>query len=93
MAGDEDINIDSDSPDNFEAAVLELLNREMAAAQLPRKETCQSGDLEALISDLLNQVLIATNRSQSVQAAPLNNMDNPHMEFPPEETPSRKIAD
>jgi hypothetical protein len=58
MAGDEEMNAETDSPDSYEAAVLDLLNREMAVVQSPRKDITQSDELDALVSDLLKQVLI-----------------------------------
>jgi hypothetical protein len=58
MAGDKEIIIETDSPDSYEAAVLDLLNKEMAAVQSPRKEIIQSDELDALVSDLLKQVHI-----------------------------------
>jgi hypothetical protein len=58
MAGDKEINVETDNPDSYEAAVLDLLNREMAAVQSPRKEITQSDELDTLVSDLLKQVFI-----------------------------------
>jgi hypothetical protein len=58
MAGDKMINTETDSPDSYEAAVLDLLDREMATMQSSRKEITQSDELDALVSDLLKQVLI-----------------------------------
>jgi hypothetical protein len=58
MAWDEEMNVETDSADSYEAAVLDLLNSEMAVMQSPRKEIPQTDELDALVSDLLKQVLI-----------------------------------
>jgi hypothetical protein len=58
MVGDEKMNAETDGADGYEAAVLDLLNSEMAVMQSSRKEIPQSDELDALVSDLLKQVLI-----------------------------------
>jgi hypothetical protein len=69
MVGDEEINIRLENPDYGETAVLDLLDREIAAVQSPLKEICQSHELYALVSDLLKQVLIETDIPINIQTA------------------------
>ena len=43
--------------DQYEATVLDFLDKEMAAAQPATKKDHQSEELDALVSDLLKQVI------------------------------------
>jgi hypothetical protein len=85
MARDEEINTGLGDPANDETAVLDLLDREMTAVQSHRKETHQSFELYALVSDLLKQVLIETDIPPSAQTEAFDEAATLLMEFPPVE--------
>jgi TonB family protein len=48
--------------DNYEAAVLEFLDKELAASQPYRNPSDQSVELDALVSDLLKQVITESDQ-------------------------------
>jgi hypothetical protein len=85
MVRDGEIATGSDNPDSYEAAVLNLLEREMAAVQSPQQETNQSDELDALVADLLKQMLLETDIPTSAQTAAFDEAANLLMEFPPVE--------
>ncbi len=53
--------------DNYEATVLDFLNKEIAAVQPARGQTDQSAELDALVSDLLKQVMTESDQHQPGQ--------------------------
>ena len=54
--------------DNYEATVLDFLNKEIAAVQPARGQNDQSAELDALVSDLLKQVMTESDEYQPGQA-------------------------
>ena len=50
--------------DNYESVVLDFLNKEMAVVQPNNKRMEQTDDLDALVSDLLKQVLSESSQPQ-----------------------------
>jgi TonB family protein len=85
MPGDKGINAGSNSPDSYEAAVLDFLDREMAALQPSEKKADSSEELDALVSDLLKQVLTESNQPAATQTTIYNEAENLLAEFPPAE--------
>jgi TonB family protein len=53
-----------DNQEQYEAAVLEFLEKEMANVQPAQKPDQQSDELDALVSDLLKQVMTEADQSQ-----------------------------
>jgi TonB family protein len=51
--------------DDYEATVLDFLDREMATVQQTQASNQQSDELDALVSDLLKQVITETDQTQS----------------------------
>jgi TonB family protein len=85
MAGNKAINDGSDHPSSYEAAVLDFLDREMAAVQPPQKINNQSDELDALVSDLLRQVITESDKSESSYTGISDELENLAIEFPPTE--------
>jgi TonB family protein len=85
MAEDDGINAGSGSPDSYEAAVLDFLDREMAAVQPSRIETDPSDELDALVSDLLRQVITETDQPANAPTATFDEAESLLLEFPPVE--------
>ena len=54
-----------DSQEEYEATVLNFLDKEMANVQPVQKKDQQSEELDALVSDLLKQVLTEADQKQS----------------------------
>lgn len=69
MIGNDGQAAESGSRGRYEAAVLDFLNREMDAAHLTQKSRNQADDLEALVSDLLKQVIIESDQPQTAAKA------------------------
>ena len=75
----------STEPDNYETLVLDFLNKEMASVQKNNQKAEHTDDLDALVSDLLNQVIQESNQPQdSLQAIP-DEREAMFAEFPPVE--------
>ena len=55
--------------DNYEATVLDFLDKEIAASQPVRNQNDQSAELDALVSDLLKQVITESDQPQQGQTA------------------------
>jgi outer membrane biosynthesis protein TonB len=68
---------------NYEAAVLEFLDKEMAAAQPTQKQGDQSNELDALVSDLLKQVITESDQPNDGKKAESDEMGAMLSEFPP----------
>ena len=64
MSSNEGHPADPDAQDKYEATVLDFLDREMAAAQPAQEAKQQSSDLDALVSDLLKQVITEADQPQ-----------------------------
>jgi TonB family protein len=58
-----------DNQDKYEAAVLDFLDQEMAAVQPTKKGKEQTEELDALVSDLLKQVITESDQPASNRAA------------------------
>ena len=56
---------ESDSQSNYEAAVLDFLDNEMADVQSTPTEKKQSEELDALVADLLHQVMTESDQAQT----------------------------
>ena len=55
---------ESDSQSNYEAAVLDFLDKEMADVQATPTDKKQSDELDALFADLLHQVIVEVGRGE-----------------------------
>jgi len=56
---------ESDSQSNYEAAVLDFLDNEMVEVQSTLTEKKQSDELDALVADLLHQVMTESDQAQT----------------------------
>ena len=54
-----------DGQSNYEAAVLDFLDKEMAGTQSTMTENKQSEELDALVADLLHQVMTESDQPQA----------------------------
>ncbi len=86
MSRDEGQTAESENRDNYEAAVLDFLDREMAAVE-PAKKNEQSDELDALVSNLLKQVITESDQPGEAQTAVSvsDDMADVLSEFPPKE--------
>ena len=63
--------VEKESQDeNYEAAVLDFLDKELMAAQPARNQNDQSAELDALVSDLLRQVITESDQQQDQETEP-----------------------
>jgi TonB family protein len=85
MSSDELQSAKSENKDNYEAAVLDFLDREMAAVQSEQKPKEQSEELDALVSDLLKQVMMESDQPAKSQKAAPDALADVLSEFPPQE--------
>ncbi len=83
MIGNREQRTGSGSESSYEAAVLDFLNREMDAAQLAQSPRSQSDDLDALVSDLLKQVMTESDGPQTVKKAAPAIREASRQEFAP----------
>ena len=56
---------ESDSQSNYEAAVLDFLDNEMVDAPSTLTEKKQSEELDALVADLMHQVMTESDQAQT----------------------------
>jgi periplasmic protein TonB len=56
----------TDTQDNYESTVLDFLDKEMATVQEAHKKNQQSDELDALVTDLLKQVITEADQTQAV---------------------------
>ncbi len=56
---------EAEGQSNYEAAVLDFLDKEMANVEPKRAEKKQSEELDALVTDLLNQVIAESDQPQA----------------------------
>ena len=85
MATNEDQKTGSENQSDYEAAVLDFLDKEMAATQ-PETEENESGEeLDAIVTDLLQQVITEADPSSQEQAAASDGLEDVMAEFPPTE--------
>ncbi|MDM7995092.1 MAG: TonB family protein [Acidobacteriota bacterium] len=76
---------ESGSRSSYEAAVLDFLSREMDAAQRAQGSRNQSDELDALVSDLLQQVITESDGPQTVRKmAPASVKVSPPKDASPE---------
>jgi periplasmic protein TonB len=73
----------SSSQENYEAAVLDFLDKEMAAVQPAQKKNAQSEELDALVSNLMKQVLTEAEEPKVSEKAAPTDMASLLDEFPP----------
>jgi TonB family protein len=85
MAANEGTSAGPNSPESYEAAVLDFLDKEMAAVQPVQNGSEQSDELNALVTDLLKQVITESDLPQSPQATEVNESSSLLAEFPPTE--------
>ena len=77
---------ESDSQSNYEAAVLDFLDKEMADIQSTLTEKKQSEELDALVADLLHQVMTESDQAQSGEmTASSEDMNDLLAEFMPQQ--------
>ena len=86
MGSNEGHTAKPDNQENYEAAVLEFLDKEMAAVK-PASKNDQSDELDALVSDLLKQVITESDQSKDTrrEAAEVSEEESLLAEFPPTE--------
>ena len=65
MIGNKGQTVRSDNKDDYEAVVLDFLDKEMAAAQTTQETKQQSDELDALVSDLMKQVITESDQQQT----------------------------
>lgn len=75
MTSDGDHSAGLDNQEQYEATVLDFLDREMAAVQPAPAKDKQLDDLDALVSDLLKQVITEADQPQDGRA--ILNADKP----------------
>jgi TonB family protein len=76
---------ESDDQANYEAAVLDFLDREMAAVQ-PNKHREESGEeVDALVTDLLKQVITESDQPSGGPTGISEDLEDILSEFPPAE--------
>ncbi|HSW38630.1 MAG TPA: TonB family protein [Acidobacteriota bacterium] len=78
-------SMESDRPDNYEATVLDFLEREMEAAKPGAADSDHSEDLDALVTGLLKQVITETDPSKARAPETSSEIENVLAEFPPVE--------
>ena len=69
MIGREGQTAGQESRDRYEAVVLDFLNKEMAAVQLTQERNDPSIELDALVSDLLKQIMTESDQPQPFKNA------------------------
>ncbi len=75
---------ESNNKANYEAAVLDFLDKEMAAVQQPNKKQNESGqEVDALVSDLLKQVITESDQLNGESLALSDNLEAALSEDPP----------
>ncbi len=86
MGSNEGHTAKPDNQENYEAAVLEFLDKEMAAVK-PASKNDQSDELDALVSDLLKQVITESDQPKDTrqEAAEVSEEESLLAEFPPTE--------
>jgi hypothetical protein len=92
------INDGHDSPEDlrdekYESTVLDFLNKELAAAQPIQKQKNQSDDLDALVSDLMKQVITESDQSHAGHKSASDDLGQRVPELSPEqERPSPRAV-
>jgi protein TonB len=88
MTGKEGLSSGSDSQENYEAAVLDFLDKEIADVQPNQPEAKQSEELDAIVADLLKQVITESDRPSPDTHVEPENLSDLLSEFPsPQEPP------
>jgi len=85
MTGKEGQTAKSGSQDNYEATVLDFLEKEMSAVQPSHKPKEYSEELDELVSDLLKQVIHEADQKKPVQNAGDESIEELLAEFAPVE--------
>jgi TonB family protein len=57
----------TDTQDSYESTVLDFLDKEMATVQEAQKKNQQSDELDALVTDLLKQVITEADQTKAVE--------------------------
>ncbi len=86
MGSNEGHTAKPDNQENYEAAVLEFLDKEMATVK-PASRNDQSEELDALVSDLLKQVIKESDQPKDTrrEATEISEEESLLAEFPPTE--------
>jgi protein TonB len=74
--------------EEYESTVLDFLDKEIAAAQPLQDQKSQSDDLDALVSDLMKQVITESNQLEGPAGGP----DQITSEPPPEQSKAAPVA-
>jgi protein TonB len=74
--------------EKYESTVLDFLDKEIAAAQPLQDQTSQADDLDALVSDLMKQVITESNQLQESPEVPDQLISGP----PPEQSKAVREA-
>jgi hypothetical protein len=81
MAWDNERNSKPEKPGNYQAAIMDLPDREISANQARQKETDPSNELDDLVSDLLKQAPIGTEKPVNTKAGSFEEAVKLLMEF------------
>ncbi len=87
MGSNEGHTAKPDNQGNYEAAVLEFLDKEMAAVKPAARQNDQADELDALVSDLLKQVITESDHPKDIRGEPAEVSEEESLlaEFPPKE--------
>jgi TonB family protein len=75
MSRKEEQAMESASPDDCEALVLDLMNKEMVSIQLTAEAKEQPDEVDVLVSDLLKQMMTDPDQAQSGKTTDLEEID------------------
>jgi len=95
MSGNEKQAPGSDCQDNYEATVLDFLDRQMADIQVTQDAKEEPDALDVLVSDLLKQVMTESDQPQTGTKADSEEIDSPLIECisPEKEASSSEKSD
>lgn len=78
---------ESNNKSNYETAVLDFLDKEMAAVQPNKKQNESGQEVDALVTDLLKQVITESNQPSGGSQTVYNSLEAALSEDPPMEVP------
>ncbi len=82
MGSNEPEEAKTEAEDNYETAVLEFLDKQMAAVRPSKKKNEHAEELDALVSDLLKQVITEADQPKDARKVASREMDQMLSEFP-----------
>ena len=85
MSSDDKQATGKNSQENYEAAVLDFLDKEMASVQPAEKKNSQSEELDTLVSNLMQQVITEAEGAENKEKTASEDMSDVLSEFPPKE--------